>query len=133
MNISKVGRKTIQIQKTSGRTIMIQTVIRIAFSTFSAGMLAYFASPALMPTDTSLDETKPVNEPTFANTLDEAKALCGGPVVKTGPEKVAAHVVVVLLNGKTVRMDTGEAIARWESRTDADNVWAVAICKKDLL
>lgn len=80
----------------------------------------------------AVDGNEPQNAPTFRSHLAQAKAICGGPVVKTGPEKRASHVVVVRLNGQMTLMDVGEAIDRFESKTEADNVWAVAICRKHL-
>ena len=80
-----------------------------------------------------IDDNKPVNEPTFETHRTAAVELCGGPVIKPGPETYATHVVVVKLDGSMVRMPIDEAWKRAKSKTRADDIWSIAVCRSDIV
>lgn len=80
----------------------------------------------------AIDGNEPVNAPSFETHEAAAQVVCGGPVLESGNDIVAGHVIVVPLNGKVVRMDTTEAWGRVRSDTTADDVWVIGVCKKDV-
>lgn len=110
-----------------------------ALTTQGLPMLVLVAMLACLPTifvstevSDSMDASKPVNIPTMATHKAQAEKVCDGAVVKTGPTVVAADVVVVKQNGKTVLMPTDEAHERFQSKTDADDIWPIAVCVKHI-
>lgn len=80
----------------------------------------------------AIDGNEPANAPSFATHEAAAEMVCGGPVLESGNDIVAGHVIVVPLNGKVTRMDTTEAWGRVRSDTTADDVWVIGVCKKDV-
>lgn len=90
------------------------------------------------PSDLDLHTDEPVNAPNYATHAAMAQGLCfldtgEQDVVKAGPNVVAAHVIVVKLNGSMVRMDTSEAFDRAGSKTRADDIWVVGVCRGDIV
>lgn len=120
---------------------MRSTIIKLAINViggmaFGAVLSVGFASQGIGTTST--DHDKPVNAPNYATHADSARPLCflhteEWDVVKAGPNVVAGHVVVVKLNGSLVRMDTSEAFERAESKTRADDIWVVGVCRGDIV
>ena len=80
----------------------------------------------------TLDANLPQNAPSFDTHEAAAQMVCGGPVIRSGNDVVAGHVIVVTLNGKVTRMDTTEAWGRVRSDTTADDVWVIGVCRKDV-
>ena len=88
---------------------------------------------AANPTDVkTLDANRPQNAPSFETHEAAAQVVCGGPVLESGNDIVAGHVIVVPLNGKVTRMDTTEAWGRVRSKTTVDDVWVIGVCRKDV-
>lgn len=82
---------------------------------------------------TTLEKTKPSNAaPAFETHRATAERVCSGAVVAPDSGQLAAAVVVIKLDGSAVRMDTSDAFDRQESKTDADDVWVIGVCKRDL-
>lgn len=77
------------------------------------------------------DEDKPVNSPSWTTHQDAAREFCGGDVVEASSDIWATHVVVVKLNGLMVRMPIDEAFDRAESKSRADDIWTIGVCKSD--
>lgn len=80
----------------------------------------------------TIDGNEPANAPSFETHEAAAQMVCGGPVLESGNDIVAGHVIVVPLDGKVVRMDTTEAWSRVRSKTTADDVWVIGVCRKDV-
>lgn len=87
----------------------------------------------------AVDGNEPQNAPSYDSaTYRQAAALVckvetgNGHIVPSGEDKIAAHVVVVRMDGTMERMDTTEAWDRSKSKTEADNIWVIGICKADV-
>lgn len=76
-------------------------------------------------------ENLPVNKPDYSTHKGQARKVCKGPVVPSGDNRFAAHVIVVKQNGKTVRMNLDRAFTM--NQNEDTNVWVIGICKRDLL
>ena len=116
--------------------------------TYTAGLMqvALMAASAVLatwaaanPIDVkSVDGNEPVNSPSYDSTVHRqaASELCAAETGRNGLVRagkvVAGHVVVVRLDGVMERMDTTEAWGRAESKTRADDIWVVGVCKADV-
>lgn len=108
-----------------------QFMILMAFLAF--GIIAAETSDPLLPAEhPTLDHEKPVNWPTYDTHRAQAEAVCKGAVVRPGKTTMAEHVVVVRNDGRIGLMSTQEAWDRGQSKSYADNVWTIAICKKHM-
>lgn len=114
------------------RIIVITTILKVVGGMTAGVVLSYGYATQGIGIEHA-DEDKPVNEPTFETHRAVAVELCGGPVVKPGPEMYATHVVVVKLDGSLVRMPIAEAWKRAESKTRADDMWTIAVCRSDIV
>jgi len=81
-------------------------------------------------------DPKPVNEPTFETHGEAARQLCkvetgNASLIRSSDLVLSKNVVVVRLNGHMVRMDTGEAFERAQSKTRADDIWVVGVCESE--
>lgn len=120
---------------------MRSTIVKVAVNIvmgmgIGATLSVGFASHGIGTAST--DQDKPVNAPNYATHADAARPLCflhteEWDVVKAGPNIVAGHVVVVKLDGSMVRMDTSEAFDRAGSKTRADDIWVVGVCRGDIV
>lgn len=84
----------------------------------------------------TIREPKPVNEPTFETHGEVASQLCdvetGSPKLLRATNRVLSKFVVVVRNdGVMLRMETGEAFDRAQSKTRADDIWSVGVCDRD--
>lgn len=115
-------------------------VIKVMRDLAPIGPIALFALASVVgtivganPVDVkAIDGNEPANAPSFETHEAAAQAVCGGPVLESGNDIVAGHVIVVPLNGKVTRMDTTEAWSRVRSKTTADDVWVIGVCRKDV-
>ena len=115
-------------------------VIKVMRDLAPIGPIALFALASVVgtvvganPVDVkAIDGNEPANAPSFETHEAAAQMVCGGPVLESGPDIVAGHVIVVPLNGRVVRMDTTEAWSRVRSKTTADDVWVIGVCRKDV-
>jgi hypothetical protein len=115
-------------------------VIKVMRDLAPIGPIALFALASVVgtvvaanPVDVkAIDANRPANAPSFETHEAAAQMVCGGPVLESGNDIVAGHVIVVPLNGKVTRMDTTEAWGRVRSKTTADDVWVIGVCRKDV-
>lgn len=129
-----VGKQT---PKYDLRTAIVLTGLKIASGFVALGILGLSLGPLFAPAD---ETTKPLNAPSYDSAPHRlaASQLCkvetGKPgLVQANSEVVAAHVIVVRQDGVMQRMDTSEAWDRTESKSEADNIWVVGVCKKDVV
>lgn len=87
----------------------------------------------------AIDGNEPENTPSYDSAVHRQAAamVCkvetgNSRIVRSEGTVVAAHVMVVRLNGVMERMDTSEAWDRTKSKTKADDVWVIGICKADI-
>lgn len=119
------------------RTSIVITGVKIASSFVGLGLLGLGLGPLFAPAD---ETTKPLNAPSYDSAPHRlaASQLCkvetGKPgLIQARNEVVAGHVIVVRQDGVMQRMDTSEAWDRTESKSEADNIWVVGVCKKDVV
>lgn len=121
----------------SARTAIVITAMKVVSAFVALGILGLSLGPLFAPAH---EDTKPLNAPSYDSAPHRlaASQLCkvetGKPgLIQASGEVVAAHVIVVRQDGVMQRMDTGEAWDRTESKSEADNIWVVGICKKDVV
>lgn len=130
--IKRFHRAATRDHAVGARSAAVQLAISIVSRMVAVTIFALCCGSAFVVTK-SLDDQKPVNEPTYESALPESREICRQPVVVPESHIYATDVVVVRQNGDTVRMDTTEAWNRIESPEDSDDVWVVGICAEDIV
>lgn len=127
-----------QTPKYGVKTAIIITGVKIASAFVFLAIAGISFAGGFMPTTDEV-KNKPLNSPSYDSVAHRqaASELCAAEtghigLVRAG-KVVAGHVVVVRLDGVMERMDTTEAWDRAESKTRADDIWVVGVCKADVV
>lgn len=125
-----------QTKKYGVKTAIIIVSLKIASAFVSLIILGFSVGPLFAPAD---EDPKPLNAPSYDSAPHRlaASQLCQVETDKPGlirasGEVVAGHVIVVRQDGVMQRMGTREAWDRTESKSEADNIWVVGVCKADV-
>lgn len=117
---------------------LIASMAQVAL--LAVGCLLVSFSLANQSDTASVDGNEPKNAPSFDSAVHRqaASQVCKAETGRAGLVRahngvVAAHVMVVRLDGVMERMDTTEAWERLESANEADDIWVVGVCKSDVI
>jgi hypothetical protein len=122
-----------QIVVAGAKTAIVFVLAGIAFQVGGSQILAGGTDPMLPDVRPAQDRSEelPVNSPDWSTHQDQARKVCKGPAVPSGDKVFASHVVVVKMNGRTVRMGLDRAFKM--NQNEDTNVWVIGVCKRDIL